>query len=156
MYEPAAQSRSSDTHYDRGVSNYSTTPLWRKLGIRDGDSTAVVAPPEGFLISDLPATTSAAPFAVVLVFATTAAEVGSAFAEYATALTTTGGIWIAWPKKTSRIPNSLDFTTVQEFGLEGGLVDNKSCAIDADWQGLRFVRRLRDRAAATRKPGAHG
>jgi hypothetical protein len=35
---------------------------------------------------------------------------------------------------------------VQETGLSAGLVDNKSCAIDADWQALRFVRRLRNRA----------
>jgi len=29
--------------------------------------------------------------------------------------------------------------------LATGLVDNKVCAIDATWSGLRFVVRLRDR-----------
>jgi hypothetical protein len=34
---------------------------------------------------------------------------------------------------------------VRSFGLSTGLVDNKICAIDADWSGLRFVVRLEDR-----------
>jgi hypothetical protein len=34
---------------------------------------------------------------------------------------------------------------VQGIGLAAGLVDNKSCAIDADWQALRFVWRREDR-----------
>jgi hypothetical protein len=34
---------------------------------------------------------------------------------------------------------------VQEIGLAHGLVDNKSCSIDEQWQGLRFVYRLQDR-----------
>ncbi len=37
------------------------------------------------------------------------------------------------------------FETVQEIGLGAGLVDNKSCAIDGDWQAVRFVYRLTDR-----------
>ena len=54
-------------------------------------------------------------------------------------------LWIAWPKKASQIETDLDFATVQESGLGAGLVDNKSCAIDGDWQALRFVYRLSDR-----------
>ncbi len=60
-------------------------------------------------------------------------------------LTTAGGLWAAWPKKSSKIPNDLSFETVQGIGLAAGLVDNKSCAIDSDWQALRFVYRKRDR-----------
>lgn len=33
-------------------------------------------------------------------------------------------------------------------GLAIGLVDNKVCAIDDTWSGLRFVVRLKDRPAA--------
>lgn len=55
------------------------------------------------------------------------------------------GLWVAWPKKASKIETDLSFETVQEIGLAAGLVDNKSCAIDDDWQALRFVRRLADR-----------
>jgi hypothetical protein len=55
------------------------------------------------------------------------------------------GLWVAWPKKASKLETDLDFDTVQRVGLEAGLVDNKSCAIDDEWQALRFVYRLEDR-----------
>ena len=55
------------------------------------------------------------------------------------------GLWIAWPKKASKLETDLDFAAVQEAGLDAGLVDNKSCAIDDEWQALRFVYRLADR-----------
>ena len=55
------------------------------------------------------------------------------------------GLWIAWPKKASKLETDLDFAAVQEAGLAAGLVDNKSCAIDERWQALRFVYRVKDR-----------
>jgi hypothetical protein len=55
------------------------------------------------------------------------------------------GLWIAWPKKASKIETDLDFAAVQRAGLDAGLVDNKSCAIDGDWEALRFVYRVADR-----------
>ena len=55
------------------------------------------------------------------------------------------GLWVAWPKKTSKLETDLDFATVQQIGLDAGLVDNKSAAIDETWQALRFVYRLSDR-----------
>ena len=57
----------------------------------------------------------------------------------------TDGLWVAWPKKASKIETDLDFDTVQKVGLERGLVDNKSAAIDDLWQAVRFVIRLEDR-----------
>jgi hypothetical protein len=56
-----------------------------------------------------------------------------------------GGLWIAWPKKSSKIESDLSFEEVQGSGLDAGLVDNKSCSIDGNWQALRFVYRLKDR-----------
>ena len=58
------------------------------------------------------------------------------------------GLWIAWPKKASKLETDLDFDAVQQAGLAHGLVDNKSCAIDERWQALRFVYRLADRPQA--------
>jgi hypothetical protein len=55
------------------------------------------------------------------------------------------GLWIAWPKKASKLETDLDFATVQKIGLDAGLVDNKSAAIDERWQALRFVIRVEDR-----------
>lgn len=34
---------------------------------------------------------------------------------------------------------------IRDVALPTGLVDNKVCAIDEVWSGLRFVCRLRDR-----------
>lgn len=56
-----------------------------------------------------------------------------------------GGLWVAWPKRSSGVAGDLDENRVRELGLRSGLVDNKVCAISEIWSGLRFVRRLRDR-----------
>lgn len=51
------------------------------------------------------------------------------------------------PKKlgASGVPTDLDENVVREIGLAAGLVDNKVCAIDETWSGLRFVVRVADR-----------
>jgi hypothetical protein len=54
-------------------------------------------------------------------------------------------LWIAWPKRASGVETDLSENAVRELGLAAGLVDNKVCAIDQTWSGLRFVYRLRDR-----------
>ena len=60
------------------------------------------------------------------------------------------GLWVAWPKKASELETDLDFDAVQKVGLDAGLVDNKSAAIDETWQALRFVIRREDREAPAR------
>ena len=55
-------------------------------------------------------------------------------------------LWLAWPKRRSGIATDLDFEAVQRVGLDSGLVDNKVCAIDETWSGLRFVVRREIRA----------
>ena len=78
-------------------------------------------------------------------FTTSRAELEKRFASLKKTLAPADGLWIAWPKKASKIETDLDFDAVQHVGLDHGLVDNKSAAIDADWQALRFVFRLTDR-----------
>jgi DNA-binding transcriptional ArsR family regulator len=73
------------------------------------------------------------------------AELERRFPHLAAELTPAGGLWVAYPKKTSGKPTDLSFAAVQEVGLAAGLVDNKSCAIDETWTAVRFVRRLADR-----------
>ena len=85
------------------------------------------------------------PLDVIVFFATRELELRNRFRELSGMLATAGGLWVAWPKKSSKIDNDLSFEKVQEVGLAAGLVDNKSCAIDADWQALRFVIRKKDR-----------
>jgi hypothetical protein len=82
---------------------------------------------------------------VVVLFTTSRAELARRFADLKATLAPADGLWIAWPKKASKIETDLTFEEVQRIGLEAGLVDNKSAAVDDDWQALRFVYRLRDR-----------
>ena len=95
---------------------------------------------------DLSEKLGAKPGAEVLVFFTTRrAELERRFPALKKTLAPPDGLWIAWPRKAAKIETDLDFDAVQSIGLENGLVDNKSAAIDERWQALRFVYRLRDR-----------
>jgi hypothetical protein len=132
--------------------DYSGTPLYKKLGIKEGSRVAFVRAPEGFAktLGRLPdevevKKTARGPLDVIVVFAQRADELRTRFAKLKGALEPAGGLWVAYPKKSSKIPADLTFELAQQIGLDEGLVDNKSCAIDDDWSGLRFVYRLEDR-----------
>jgi hypothetical protein len=100
--------------------DYSATPLSQKLGAKPGAG-------------------------VVVFFTTNRGDLERRFAGLKATLGPADGLWVAWPKKASRIETDLDFDAVQRIGLDAGLVDNKSAAIDDGWQALRFVYRLEDR-----------
>jgi hypothetical protein len=134
------------------TAGYSGTPLPRKLGIRDDSRVLLVGAPADFaeVLGELPAGAEiAAPgtgeLDVIVLFAGDAAALHAQFAGLVTGLAPAGGLWVAWPKRSSGVATDLDEHIVRGVGLEAGLVDNKVCAIDATWSGLRFVRRLRDR-----------
>lgn len=128
------------------------TPLADKLGIRGGARVALLDAPDGAatLLAPLPAgvrllTRAQAPLDVVVLFVSNRDRLVRRFPAAAAALTPTGGLWVAWPKRASRMPTDLSQSVVMEVGLTAGLVDNKVCAIDETWSALRFVRRLVDR-----------
>lgn len=58
-----------------------------------------------------------------------------------------GGLWIAWPKKASGIGTDLTDHAVREAAIAHGLVDNKVCAVDDTWTGLRLVWRVERRGS---------
>jgi hypothetical protein len=133
-----------------GHKDYSATPLPRKLGIREGSHVVVVGAPEGFSLGRLPSGVemrdrALATVDVVLFFTTRQAELLRRFASLARALDPAGRLWVAWPKKASGVSTDLAFEDVQRVGLDAGLVDNKSVAIDDVFQGLQFVVRVKDR-----------
>jgi hypothetical protein len=140
--------------YRRAVpeKDYSGTPLPKKLGIREGSRVVLVGAPEGFadLLVPWPAEAEVLPRArkpvdVAVLFATGRSDLARRFPSLARALDPAGGLWVGWPKKSSGIETDLTFEEVQGIGLTAGLVDNKSAALDPEWQGLRFVFRLKDR-----------
>ena len=100
--------------------DYSATPLVRKLGAKPGVD-------------------------VIVFFTTSRRELQRRFAKLKRTMGPADGLWIAWPKRASKIETDLDFATVQQIGLDAGLVDNKSAAIDESWQAVRFVIRVEDR-----------
>jgi hypothetical protein len=131
---------------------YSQKPLSAKLGIKPGGRLlAVNAPPDfAATLGPLPADAvwlsgMAKDLDLALLFVTAAAELRERFPKLAARLTPNGMLWVAWPKKASRVPTDLTEPVVQEVGLAAGLVDTKVCAIDAVWSGLKFVYRLVDR-----------
>ena len=82
---------------------------------------------------------------VIVWFTTSRDELERRFEAVKATLAPADGLWIAWPKKASKLETDLDFDAVQQTGLAHGLVDNKSCSVDERWQALRFVYRLVDR-----------
>jgi hypothetical protein len=141
------------------------TPLARKLGIRPGDLVALLAAPCGFdaTLGALPEGATIrdsldgdVPFDVVLCFTTRRAELVEALRTARPALAPAGGLWIAWPKRASGLPTEVTDDLVRELALPTGLVDNKVCAVDATWTGLRLVvrRELRPAAHPGRGSGA--
>lgn len=121
---------------------YSGTPLPKKLGLKEGSRLRLLSAPEGFLYEQTPID---GPFDVAVAFCITLVDLELAFASLKPDLDPKGGLWIAWPKRASKVPTQLSDGIVREFGLATGLVDNKVCAIDETWSGLRFVVRVKDR-----------
>jgi hypothetical protein len=136
--------------------DYSTTPLWRKLGIQEGAEIAFVGSPPGFreALGELPHgvrlhSRPRGELDLVVFFTAQRSDLERRFGDLMDPLTQAGGLWVAWPKKSSAIDSDLSFEDVQRVGLDAGLVDNKSCSIDGDWQALRFVYRLTDRSGGS-------
>ena len=127
------------------MAGYSGTPLPKKLGIRDGSRVRLSGAPDGFARSIGVEPRARGEADVIVLFALKAAGLRRELARLRKALHPAGGLWVAWPKKTSSVATDLGENDVRTAGLAEGLVDNKVCAIDEIWSGLRFVVRLRDR-----------
>ena len=134
------------------VSGYSGTPLPRKLGIKPGSVIGLSkAPPElDVALGELPDGVTVRRRAggrldVAVAFFTRRAELERRLPALARTIHPDGGLWIAWPKRASGVPTDVTEDVVRDLGLAAGLVDNKVCAIDETWSGLRLVYRLRDR-----------
>ena len=134
---------------------YSGTPLPKKLGIKLGHRIRLIGAPEGFgdTLGALPQPVDivladdegASPLDLVLFFTDSADVLRARFDGLAASLTAAGMLWVAWPKKASKVPTDLTEDVVRRIALERGMVDVKVCAIDSTWSGLKLVYRLADR-----------
>ena len=140
------------------MAGYSGTPLPKKLGIKPGARLGLCRPPEDFArtLGELPEGVAAQPvsrgsgrFDVIVCFARSSQDLARDLPSLPARLDPAGGLWIAWPKKsaakTAGLATDLSEAEVRAGGLATGLVDNKVCAIDDTWSGLRFVVRRADR-----------
>ena len=131
---------------------YSGTPLGKKLGIKPGHVVWLSEAPD--YLSPLLAAEVGAHYTqeaperadVILLFATSMESFTRRFPAAAKLLVKNGGLWVFWPKRTSGAQTDLTENLIREFGLACRLVDNKVCAVDETWSGLRFVIRIQDRA----------
>lgn len=136
------------------MAGYTDTPLSKKLGIAEGMTVAMLNAPNhfDFDFGDLPegveVLRDSDPEAadIYLIFASRIAEAERGFERAVTRLPADGAIWFAWPKKSSGVDTDLTEDTLRELFLPSGMVDNKVCAIDETWSGLRFVVRKEHRA----------
>jgi hypothetical protein len=134
------------------MAGYSGTPLPRKLGLKEGAVVAFPGAPDGFeaTLGPLPEgvdirTRAVHPRDVVVAFFIRRAELERRFERLAAAVFPDGALWIAWPKRASKVPTDLSEDVARDLALAHGLVDNKVCAIDETWSGLRLVYRLENR-----------
>jgi hypothetical protein len=134
--------------------DYSGTPLPVKLGIGEGDEVAVIGAPEQFedLLGELPDVASFhtsladdARYDVIIAFMTQRAELEDELPLLRSRMAPACGLWIAWPKRASKVPTDMSDHVIREIALPTGLVDNKVCAVDQTWTALRLVIRRENR-----------
>ncbi len=143
------------------MAGYSQSTLTTKLGLTgDAVFTTVGEPPTfaaalGDLGDAVWQRSLLAPLDVVVVFVTARAQLAPLWPRVTKPLVPAGAAWVAWPKRTSGMTTDVTEDVLREVLLPTGWVDNKVCAIDEQWSGLRFVlrRELRPGAKESKRPG---
>jgi hypothetical protein len=131
------------------AAGYSGTPLPMKLGIKPGHRLLLLSAPDEFEL-DLPEDVKVGRAArgkadVIVSFHVERAELKRRMPKLRETMEPAAGLWIAWPKRVSKVPTDLTEDVVRELALANRLVDNKVAALDEKWSGLRLVIRLKDR-----------
>jgi hypothetical protein len=136
------------------AAGYSGTPLAQKFGIRVGNRLSLVHAPQGFetTLEGLPEAVQidrglqrTRRYHVIVSFVSIKKLLNTELRKAMARLETDGGLWLAWPKKSSGVATDVTEAAVRETGIAAGLVDNKVCAIDETWSGLRFCFRVAER-----------
>jgi hypothetical protein len=140
------------------AAGYSGTPLTKKLGIKAGMRVALLHAPDG-IEATFGGWPEGAHFQhglrrgqrvdLIVGFVTERAHLARNMGWLVTTLPPDGAFWVAWPKRTSKLPTDMTDDVIREIALPMGWVDVKVCAIDATWSGLKLVLRqeLRSRSS---------
>jgi hypothetical protein len=133
---------------------YPGTPLPQKLGIGEGDAVALIGAPEWLedLIAEVPSVAQVHThlddgtlFDVIVAFVSWRAELEAELGRLRDRMAPACRLWIAWPKRASKVPTDMSDSVVREVALPTGLVDIKVCAIDQTWSALCLVIRREHR-----------
>ena len=136
------------------AAGYSTNPLFKKLGIKEGASVRLINPPRNYtaLIGEIAGTLSfrekgnaGEGLDFIHFFTNSAGELEKTLPGLRQEIKKDGMIWVSWYKKSCGKPTELTENMVRDTALAIGLVDVKVCAVDEDWSGLKLVFRLKDR-----------
>ena len=133
-------------HPKRGIATHN--PLPQKLGIRESSRLLTFNAPAAFerVLGALPDGASieeeaSGPADRVILFCERAVELARDFDRASRCVRPSGGLWIAWPKRTAGVETDLTMTVIREFAFGRGWVDCKVCAIDAHWSASLIFRR---------------
>jgi len=131
---------------------YSTTPLHKKLGLKEGFSIKLINAPDNYLsligeMADKLVFKNKATSNLKLVhfFTNSAKELETKLPQLKEQISKNGIIWVSWYKKSSGKATEVTEDMVRNTALAIGLVDVKVCAVDENWSGLKLVYRLKDR-----------
>jgi hypothetical protein len=133
------------------TSSATPTPLPRKLGVTGETVFHVRHAPPGFaeLLGDTEGgvwqASLLAPIDVVITFHTRLVPLRAEWARLTAAAEPTGVVWVVFPKATSDVDTDLTGDVLRAELLPTGWVDNKVCAVDDTWTGLRFAQRVERR-----------
>ena len=131
---------------------YSGTPLYKKLGIKEGFRLYFKNPPDQYekLLEPLPKKLTilkrlSNEIDMIHFFTKNRNELKAGLKLQLTKIKQDGMIWVSWPKRSSQIETDVTENVVREVALPMGLVDIKVCAVNDTWSGLKLVIRKENR-----------
>jgi hypothetical protein len=111
---------------------YSSTPLAKKLGIKEGFKIKLINQPDYYfkLFADFPLETQTISVVktkkdFIHYFAKSSVDLQNDILQLHQEIEQNGMIWISWPKKSSKVETDLSSNIVRTIGLKAGLVDIK-------------------------------
>ncbi len=131
------------------AAGYSGTPLWKKLGVREGLRTWRSGMPESVAaeigIAPMLLEEPEQGLEMAHVFVTERRELAALLGQLRGLMKANGVVWVSWPKKAAKLATDIDEHVVRAECLPLGFVDVKVCAVDAVWSGLKLVIRKSER-----------
>lgn len=129
------------------MAGYPGKPLPKTLGIKAGHKVCLLNAPGSFerrldsgeagddfrITHDL----RLPPVDLVVLFVESIAELERRFGDIAARLHPAGGFWVAYRTYRGDVTDDV----VRRIALAAGMVDNKACALDQSWSGMRLVLR---------------